>query len=93
MKFFKFDEPRDVNPFRLLGGGFLVYLAVKLIYGVINRESTAVALSIIFAVLFFLFGLAVLLYELMMYRKFTGKKKETKNSMDTESDKLTEGKK
>ena len=60
--------PRQVNYLWVLAGGYLVYLGIELIYGVIKGESTLGFLGILAAVAFFVVGGWVCLREWKLYR-------------------------
>lgn len=86
MKFKKDSESRDVNPIRLLAGGFLIFLAWRLFSGYREGSASEPVLSIIFSIVFFLIGILLLALELKAYLEFTGKlKKHGKSRQETES--------
>ena len=72
------SESRDINPIRLLCGGFLIFLSWKLLSSLINREATNIPLSIIFFVVFLVAGGIIIFIELKAYRNYTKRAKETK---------------
>ena len=61
-------EPRSVNYLWVLAGGYLVYLGGNLIYSVIQKEATSMALKIIAGVRFIGVGGAVCMREWRIYR-------------------------
>ena len=72
------SEPRDVNPIRILSGALLIYLSWKLLSAVINKETTNVALSIVFFVVFLLVGGTLVFFEVRAYLRYTKKAKGMK---------------
>lgn len=69
---------RDINPIRILGGAFLLYLSWKLLSGLINKEATNIPLSVIFFIVFLAAGGLLVAVEVRAYLIYTGKIKNKK---------------
>ena len=84
----KENGPRQVNYLWVLAGGYLIYLGVELIYGVIKGESTLGFWGILAAAAFFVVGGAVCLREWKIYRY--GTKEEQLAAQEREAEQLAE---
>lgn len=62
--------------FYVLGGGYLLYLAYKLLLTVKNQESNNPVLLLVFGVIFGIGGIGILIYAYKMYRNESHREQE-----------------
>lgn len=62
--------------FYVLGGGYLLYLAYKLLLTVKNQESDNPVLLLVFGVIFGIGGIGILIYTYRMYKNESCREQE-----------------
>ncbi len=62
--------------FYVLGGGYLLYLAYKLLLTVKNQESDNPVLLLVFGVIFGIGGIGILIYTYRMYKNESRREQE-----------------
>lgn len=69
-------DNRGREIFYAIGGGYLLYLAYKLLMTVKNHESDNPVLLLIFGVIFAIGGIGILIYTYKMHRNESGRGQE-----------------